>query len=45
MSGQQIDPGDPVSGDRHILTVAGDLRALAARAAELWERFKPIPVD
>ncbi len=45
VSGQQIEPGDPLSGGRHILTVAGDLRDLAVRAAELWERFKPITVD
>ena len=40
-SGQQIDPGDPLSSSRTILTVAGDLRALAARLPELWERFRP----
>ncbi len=43
--GQLVQPGDPTAGGRRILTIAGDLRALAARASELWERFQPLRVD
>ncbi|HSG82577.1 MAG TPA: PEGA domain-containing protein [Gemmatimonadota bacterium] len=43
--GQPVAPGDPLAAGRPILSVAGRLRDLAARAPELWERFKDLSID
>ncbi len=43
--GQVVRPGDPMASGRRILTIAGELRALAARASDLWQRFQPVRVD
>ncbi|NIR43900.1 MAG: PEGA domain-containing protein [Gemmatimonadetes bacterium] len=40
-----VDPGDPASATRLILSIAAELRDLAARVPELWDRFRPTAVD
>jgi hypothetical protein len=36
-----VPPGDPTDPNRQILTIAGDLRALAAEVSTLWDRYRP----
>jgi hypothetical protein len=44
-SGQLVAPGDPLATDRPILAIAARLRDLAARAPELWERYRDLSID
>ncbi len=39
--GELVPAGDPLNPNRSIINVAADLRALAAQAPELWERYRP----
>ncbi len=39
--GVPVPPGDPLDPARAILSVAADLRDLAAQAPDLWNRFRP----
>ena len=39
--GIRVSPGDPTNPNRQILTIADNLRALAAQVPALWERYRP----
>jgi hypothetical protein len=40
--GELVRPGDPTDTSRRILQIAGSLRDRAARAPELWGRYRPL---